>query len=255
MFLCNGLLFKMVIKKKLKHPCEVYLINIAKILWNAIEHKNLIESRLGPRTQEEYHKAWTQPSPYIKNKFIRYLDEHARKVNSKNLKKINIRKIHYNNSLVSYVTALEVFLRDFFVILINEDKKIKHRFLSGTRKINLQVLEDYKKGNITLGEIIAREYNFQNLDSIQSAYKELGLDFYKLLMDHGKVRFRTKRVNRIELLKGLLDVRHKIIHDGKFYKNIIYEDIGDLWVIFYSFCFDIILYWILKKKIKSQSPK
>lgn len=238
----------MMIKKKLKHPCEVYLINITKIMWSSIEHRNLIESRLGHRTQEEYHKAWTQPSPDIKNKFIRALDEHARKVNSKNLKKINIRKIHYNNSLVSYVTALEVFLRDLFVILINENKKIKHRFLSGTRKINLQMLEDYKKGSITLGEIIAREYNFQNLDSIQSAYKELGLDFYKLLMKHGKVKFRTKRGNRVELLKGLLEIRHKIIHDGKFYENIIYEDIEDLFAIFYSFCFDVILYWIFKKE-------
>ena len=241
-----------MVKKVLKHPCEVYLINISKVIWSSIEHKNFIENR-EPHIPEEYHKAWTRPSTIIKDKLFRKIEEHARKVNSQNLRKINIRKIHYNNSLVSYITALEVFLRDLFIILINEDKKIKHRILSGTRKVSLQVLDDFKKGKVTLGEIIAREYNFQNLDSIQSAYKELGFDFYKLLNGHRKVRFRTKRVSRIELFKSLLDVRHKIVHDGKFYENIIFKGIEDLFAIFYSLCFDITIDWVLKKRSKSQT--
>ena len=74
-----------MVKKVLKHPCEVYLINISKVIWSSIEHKNFIENR-GPHIPEEYHKAWTRPSTIINDKLFRKIEEHARKVNSQNLR-------------------------------------------------------------------------------------------------------------------------------------------------------------------------
>jgi hypothetical protein len=92
-------------------------------------------------------------------------------------------------------------------------------------KLKIGVLEVVKIQNkeTSLERIISETYNFQNLESINKAYKKyLKMDVFAILSKRKKVNGKIFRV--LTKLEKLVDSRHKIIHDLEFNIDLTKED-------------------------------
>jgi hypothetical protein len=118
------------------------------------------------------------------------------------------RVVH--NALVPFlVAALEHVFREAFEILSKYegglDKVLENRKVSFTDAAALA------RGDITLERIASNCYSFQNLDSIQKAFKDaLGIDVWKILRRRRKVRAKLPLLSHA--LENLIGTRHGVIH-------------------------------------------
>lgn len=137
---------------------------------------------------------------------------------------IPLKSVFFNQSLVMFISAFETFMRDLFILLINLDKDLQRKILSSKKKISFLMMDKYRKGEISLGEIISENYNFQNIRSILDAYKWLlDVDLKQI------IRFSSSNKNLLKTLKETLIKRHKIIHESHIYKNIDYKNIESIY--------------------------
>jgi hypothetical protein len=108
--------------------------------------------------------------------------------------------------ICSLITCWETFFRDLFIFLCDTDKEINAK------------LEIMHKGEIpldlTLGEFIARKYNFQNLIQTREAFDDIFQRKTIKLSDY----FTT------EIFQGILHKDYSLIfkwiHEGTFKKNV-----------------------------------
>ncbi|HLC61274.1 MAG TPA: HEPN domain-containing protein [Candidatus Nanoarchaeia archaeon] len=236
----------------------VYCRNITWVVWNAcalklIENSRLLEAhKLSMQDlYENFEQKYSKPKKSnIHTKQILYP---ILSLTSDALKGTNLIKLQYNYCLVAFVSSFEVFFKDTFIELIDKSSEYREKVYKLSKKINLKFLEDYKNGKIKIGEIIADEYNFQNLDSIQAAYKTIGLDFYKLL--NSKVIFKNRNINTINCIHDLLEKRHKLVHNGKIDNSIDLDEIGDYYQILLGIGIDVLYHWKFPLRIKGNTHK
>jgi hypothetical protein len=109
------------------------------------------------------------------------------------------------------VAAIEHLFREIFEILLKYDTAAQSALQVQNRKVAFSEAAALVRGELTLEHLASDWYSFQNLDSIQKAYKEvLGIDIWKAIRRRRKVR--KKRPLLSEALASLIGARHGVIH-------------------------------------------
>ena len=122
-----------------------------------------------------------------------------------------------------------------------DEKRIKSGHVLESIKKELSLLdvmrlhERMEKDNWTQAELLANEFNFQNLDQVKSAFdKLLNIDIFAELKNY-KLENKTK-TEHYQLdkyfdvrIKKILELRHSIVHDINFRKKISYNKIVDIY--------------------------
>lgn len=120
-------------------------------------------------------------------------------------------RIIYNALIPFLVSILEHFFRETFEILIKYDSKSRKIIESQNKKVTFQEAIAIEQGDLPLERVVSNWYSFQNVDSIQRAYKEiLDIDVWKILRRRKKVR--DKLPNLMEALQNLIGARHGVVH-------------------------------------------
>ncbi len=126
--------------------------------------------------------------------------------------------------IISLVTALEVYLKETFIRLINK-KNLDVSKLSENidRKFKFNEILFINKKNISVGELAASQFNFQNLNEIDKAFSNLwGIKFFIKLKNYkwyyGKHEkdFMQLTGEDYQYIKELLELRHNFTHDINF---------------------------------------
>ena len=142
-----------------------------------------------------------------------------------NMKIITFAKQQY---IIAMISGIEHFFQDLFIDLIDEDLVDIAKL-----KINIGTEEmvELKKNNISWGETIVKNYNFQNLDVINNVYsKILNINFFEKLREvirseHYKKDITYLRLsqNFYPLIQEVIGFRHKCIHDFDLFFDIKME--------------------------------
>ena len=160
---------------------------------------------------------------------------------SKKIKNKRILEEIYKQQVVSLVTALEVYLREMFIFIIDEKNIKSDKVLESIKReyslldvigmhnlINKHNLNDKNKWKPAY--FLANEYNFQNLDGVKTAYKKLlGIDIFAKLKNY-KFEAVSGEICQLDKdfdvkIKEILELRHSIIHDINFRKKLSYEKV------------------------------
>lgn len=141
------------------------------------------------------------------------------------------------------VSWLEDFLKTFFIRYVNYSKSYsKNKEIKIDRKLSLDELEKVYNNEITIWDLISEKYNFQNLNSVISAYREYcDLDFNNVLNKKRKIK-SWKFYNLYNELKHVIYIRHKIIHEAE-YIFISKAKILDYIYIFFLIWEEIVNYY------------
>ena len=115
--------------------------------------------------------------------------------------------------IILLMTSLEAYLRDTFIAIISNIKKITEND-TNIKKIN-QIYNEVKKNNPI----------FQNKIYVKKAYSFLGINLMEIVeKDRWKRIFSKKELNSKTKFIGYMKMRHKFIHNGaneSLYKQII----------------------------------
>src|SRR3989344_3690567 len=230
-----------------------FLTNIMKIKFMNNDHTQVFKLFVG---KDNFSFGETLKKFYEKkgNSHERKLSKELMEVVEIKLNKIPSESIIHNWAIVFYVSALEAFLRDFFVNIVNHNEKKKQSILTKlSKKIKLSILDDYKKEKITLGDIVAKDYNFQNLNSIQEAYLLLDIDMFKFM--NKNIVHGSSLINRIELIKHMLEKRHKIVHDSYNFNELTLEEMNSYFSVLLGIGFEMTFNYINKNDFSSLTPE
>lgn len=116
------------------------------------------------------------------------------------------------NALVPFLLAtLEHFFRESFEILLMGNTTGLRKLESQGRRVSFTEATALARGDVTIERVASGWYSFQNIESIQKAFREvLDIDIWK------RLRRRKKIGNRIPILQqaleGLIEARHGVIH-------------------------------------------
>lgn len=164
---------------------------------------------------------------YEKIRRARMLSKYAETFTGSNSNRIKVRAEGRRQFVISLVTALEVYLGDLTIELIDKaqiqyGKKILE---STSKKYDIIEVREILKNGITMGELICQQINFQNLDKIFSFLKIFfGTDMSRLL-ENNKFIYNNTKGNQVsvslrrgyqEKLQNVIKMRHNFIHDLRF---------------------------------------
>ena len=120
-------------------------------------------------------------------------------------------RVLYNALVPFLVAALEHFFRESFEILLHYDEQTQRPLADQNRKLMFSEAKEIAKGNLTLERVASSWYSFQNLDSIQKAFKEVhGIDVLKILRKRKAVRDRLPIL--MDALSNLIGAKHGVVH-------------------------------------------
>jgi len=166
--------------------------------------------------------------------------------------------------VVSLVTALEVYLREMFIYVIDEKNIKSDRLLDSINK-NLSLLEVitlHKKMVIKKwkqAELLANEFNFQDLNKVKEAYgKLLHLDLFSQLKKYKKTT-KDGKPHQLDKdfekkIEKILRLRHDIIHDINFRSKVSYNELIDMYNCLHFFV-DIFDSYLQEKFIEKRHGK
>ena len=162
--------------------------------------------------------------------------------------------------IISMITALEVFLKDRFIELINIRKLSYENVAKETKKFTMMEVSYILEQKLSVGEIIAEYFNFQNLDSINRAFGQiLNLNFFEELKrfewkskDEG-----TLKINEdfYKVLYKWINLRHNLVHDINFDEYISIDSISDFdtYIVDFAHFVDLFIEDLLSKQIPKQA--
>ena len=120
-------------------------------------------------------------------------------------------RVVYNALVPFLVAVLEHFFRETFEILLKYDISSQKTMEEQNRKLSFSEASAIIRGELTLERVASGWFSFQNVDSIQKAYKEVhGIDVWKALRRRKKVRDRLPML--MDALKHLTGARHGVVH-------------------------------------------
>jgi len=120
--------------------------------------------------------------------------------------------------VITMVSGMEHFFKDLLIDLIDEElidpSKLSANF-------ELEDVVKLRNGDLNLGEAIAKNYNFQNLDEINKVYSRiLNVNFYDKLKEVIKTPEYKRDITYLvldedfyPLINEVIELRHKNIHD------------------------------------------
>lgn len=120
-------------------------------------------------------------------------------------------RVIYNGLVPFAVAMFEYFFSQAFQVLIKYDPFAIKKRASHKQKIDFDILLEIEKGSISIENVIARNFTFQNLDQLNKAYKEwLDIDVRAIL-------FKKKRIGKsVSFLENriseIIQYRHGIVH-------------------------------------------
>lgn len=144
----------------------------------------------------------------------------ANRETSKMNKNVSVRKLIYHQSIVIFVSAFESFLKDLFILLIDEGDKIRKKVLLSNKKVSLVQMDAINNGKLSLGEVISRNYTFQNLNSIFEAYNWL----LNIDLKNAIIKSLGKK-KAWDLITDSIEKRHRIIHDSFYDKKLDFDNV------------------------------
>jgi hypothetical protein len=120
-------------------------------------------------------------------------------------------RVVYNALVPFLVAAIEHFFRDSFEIMLKYDDSAQSALESGNKRVSYAEASALVHGDLAIERIASGWYSFQNVDSIQKAYKEVfGIDVWKVLRRRKKVRDKLPLL--MNELKSLIGARHGVVH-------------------------------------------
>jgi hypothetical protein len=126
-------------------------------------------------------------------------------------KQFDPSRVLYNALLPFLVAAIEHVFRETFEILVKYDKAAQAALESQSRKVTFADAAALARGELALERIASAGYSFQNLDSIQKAYRDvLAIDIWKAIRQRRKVRKKLPMLS--EALEELIGARHGVVH-------------------------------------------
>lgn len=153
--------------------------------------------------------------------------------------------------IVSLVTAFEVYLTDVVLELIDTQKTEKSRLLKlVTKKYTLTDIDNILSQEITIGELICEERNFQNMESTFSFLDEVFEEDFKRSLEKNKFQYQSKdkKIYSISMRRGFfrrlklcLKLRHSFVHDVSFSKTPSFQDVGNYCILIMNLaiCIDV----------------
>ena len=126
-------------------------------------------------------------------------------------KQLDPSRVIYNALVPFLVAALEHFFRESFEILLHYNERAQHVLAEQNRKLPFSEAKEIAEGNLTLERVASGWYSFQNLDSIQKAFKDVhSIDVLKSFRKRKKVRDRLPIL--MDALSNLIGARHGVVH-------------------------------------------
>ena len=127
------------------------------------------------------------------------------------ISRVDPSRVIYNAMVPFSVAALEHFFGKSFKILLHYDEKAQKRLQEQSRKIDMQDVLAISSGAKTVEDIVADWYSFQNIQSINAAYKDwFGIDLWKILRQKRKVGHRIILLEK--QFNNIIQFRHGVIH-------------------------------------------
>jgi len=120
-------------------------------------------------------------------------------------------RVIYNGLVPFAVAMFEYFFSQAFQVLIKYDSFAIEKRAMHKQKIDFDVLLEIEKGKISIENIIAKNFTFQNLNHLNKAYKEW------LNIDVREVLYKKKRIGKsVSFLENriseIIQYRHGIVH-------------------------------------------
>ncbi len=126
-------------------------------------------------------------------------------------KQLDPVRIVYNALVPFLVAVIEHFFRECFEIMLKYNPLALKKLEEQNRKLSFSEAVAINRSELTIEHVASGWYSFQNLESIQKAYKDvLDIDIWKLL--HSRRRVLNKSCMIDEALKDLIGTRHGVIH-------------------------------------------
>lgn len=118
----------------------------------------------------------------------------------------------YNSLMPFLVSVLEYFFSQCFANYIKYDKQARQLLTEEKIKIDIsEVINILEKEN-SLEQIVTQSYNFQNLDSLNKAFKKyILIDVKATLSQKKKISGNIVRV--LTKIQEILDARHRFVHE------------------------------------------
>ena len=136
-------------------------------------------------------------------------------------------RVMYNALVPFLVASLEHFFRETFEVLLKYDEKAQTRLSTRNRKVSFSEARAVGNGELSLERVASGWFSFQNLDSIQKAFKEVhSIDVLKVLRRRKRVRDRLPLL--MNALQNLIGPRHKIVHHFSVDRNLDRDGFLDL---------------------------
>ncbi len=118
----------------------------------------------------------------------------------------------YNSLIPFLVSVLEYFFGQCFANYIRHDATAKTLLVEEKIKIGVADVVSILQKENSLEQIIAQSYNFQNIDSINRAFKKyISIDVLSTLSKKKKVNGNVFRV--LTKVQEILDARHGFVHE------------------------------------------
>jgi hypothetical protein len=132
------------------------------------------------------------------------------------------------NGLVPFlVAAIEHFFRESFEILLKYDPKARAFVEEQNRRISFAEAAALVRDELTLERVVSSWYSFQNIDSIQKAFKDtFGIDVWKAIRRRKKIRKKMPILG--DALKNLIGARHGVVHHFSLDRSLDRDEFLDL---------------------------
>jgi hypothetical protein len=142
-------------------------------------------------------------------------------------KRLDPSRVVYNALIPFLVAAIEHFFRESFEILLKYDQSAQKAMEEQNKKLSFSEAAALVRGELTIERIVSGWYSFQNLNSIQKAFKDvLGIDVWKTIRRRKKVRAKIPMLSTS--LENLIGARHGVVHRFSLDRNLNREGFLDL---------------------------
>jgi hypothetical protein len=118
----------------------------------------------------------------------------------------------YNSLMPFLVSIIEYFFGQIFVSYIKYNETSRRLLTEEKIKIDISDVINILEKEISLEQIVTQTYNFQNLDSINKAFKKyISIDVKATLSQKKKVNSNIVRI--LTNVEAILNARHKFVHE------------------------------------------
>ncbi len=113
----------------------------------------------------------------------------------------------YNSLIPFLVSVIEYFFSQSFYSFLKYDNNCREEI-----KLDISEVLNINNNHTTIESIVTKSYNFQNIDSINRAYKKyLNIDIRSVLSSKKKINSKIFRV--INKFGEILNARHSFVHE------------------------------------------